>query len=81
MPPHFDPKIFPNHVILRDLNANPPIEKMNCLKCGGLADALWKNGVLPARLRAALIPPFSPIKTPFPEEARKIAHCRDYGIV
>jgi len=32
----FDPKLFPDRVIVIDVDARPPVEKMNCPECGGV---------------------------------------------
>ena len=42
----FTPKNFPTRVIVIDLNEQPPLERMNCLGCGTLVEALWHNDTL-----------------------------------
>ncbi len=38
----FDPRIFKNRVIVVDTNSSPPVERMNCLRCGKLVSRLYK---------------------------------------
>lgn len=39
---HFDPDVFDNRVIVVDTNSDPPVERMNCLRCGKLVERLHK---------------------------------------
>ena len=39
----FDPKLFPDRVIVIDLNTRPPREQMNCTECGRMVEQLFQD--------------------------------------
>jgi len=39
----FDPKLFPDRVIVIAVDARPPVEKMNCTECGKMVAELFKD--------------------------------------
>ena len=44
--PLYDPKDYPNRVIIIDETTHPPTVKMNCVSCGKPVEFLYRNNEL-----------------------------------